>query len=98
MPSKKGKGKVKRSHPDAEEVAAERQVNIHVDIHLAPLEEDTPAEAVQPPAEAMPPPESCDWSCNQSWQSAFCCATSCGDLCLVVQSVIVICDWLCDYL
>ena len=60
MPAKKGKGKVKKSHPDAEEVAAERQVNIHVDIHLAPPEEDRPAVAVQPPVEAMPPPESCD--------------------------------------
>ena len=36
------------SHPDAEEVAAEGQVNVHVDIHPTPPEEDMPAEAVQP--------------------------------------------------
>ena len=63
MPPKKGKGRAKRSQPDAEEVAAEGQVNVHVDIHPAPPEEDTPAEAV-------PPPDSCDWSYNQSWQCA----------------------------
>ena len=55
MLPKKGMGGVKRSHPDAEEVAAGRQVNVHVDIHLSPPEEDMPAEAMQPPAEAMPP-------------------------------------------
>ena len=36
MPPEKGKGRAKRSHPDAEEVAAEKQVNVHVDIHPAP--------------------------------------------------------------
>ena len=51
MPPKKGKGRAKRSHP-AVEVAAEGQVNVHVDIHPAPPEEDMPAEAVQRPAEA----------------------------------------------
>ena len=36
------------SHPDAEEVATEGQVNVHVDIHPTPPEEDMPAEAVKP--------------------------------------------------
>ena len=100
MLPKKGKGQVKRSHPDAKEVAAGRQVNVHVDIHPGPPEEDMPtetmqppAEAVQPPAVAMPPPESCDWSCNQSWQSVIGRATSCGNLQLVMQPVVAICDW-----
>ena len=47
MPPKKGKGRAKRSHPDAEVVAAEGQVNVDVNIHPAPPEEDMPAEAVQ---------------------------------------------------
>ena len=55
MPLKKGKGRAKKSHPYAEEVAAGRQVNVHVDIHLAPPEEDMPGEAMQPSAEAVPP-------------------------------------------
>ena len=72
-----------------------------------------PAEAVQPQTEAMHPPESCDWSWNQSWQSVIGHATShgnlwlvvqpvvatgCGNLQLVVQSVVAICDWSCNYL
>ena len=112
MPPKKGKGRAKRSHPDAEEVTTEGQVNVDVDIHPAPPEEDMPAEAVQPSAEAVPPPESrgdlrlvvlpvmaiCNWSCNQSWRSVIGRATSHGDLRLVVQPVMAICDWSCDYL
>ena len=103
MPPKKGQGRAKRSHPDAEEVTTEGQVN--VDIHPAPPEEDMPAEAVHPQAEAVPPPESrgnlqlvvqpvvaiCDRSCNQSWQSAIGRATSRGNLQLVVQPVVEIC-------
>ena len=66
-------------------VAAEGQMNVPADIHL--------------PAEDVQPPESCDWSCNKSWQSAIGRATSRGDLPLVVQSVVTICHWSCrDYL
>ena len=54
MPPEKGNIRTKRSHPDAEEMAAaEKQMNVHVDIHPAPPEEDMPAEAVQPTAEAV---------------------------------------------
>ena len=97
MPPKKGKGRAKRSHPDAEEVTTEGQVNVN--IHPAPPEEDMPAEAVHPQAEAVPPPESrgnlqlvvqpvvaiCDRSCNQSWQSAVGRATSRGNLRVTCQ-------------
>ena len=53
MPPEKGKKGAKRSYPDAEEGDAERQMNVHVNIHPAPPEEDMPAEAVQPTAEAV---------------------------------------------
>ena len=46
-----------------------------------------------PPAEAVQPPESCHSSCNQSCRSAIGCSISRGDLRLVVQSVVSICDW-----
>ena len=89
MPPKKGQGRAKRSHPDAEEVTAEGKVNIDVDIHTAP-KEDMPAEAVQlqakavqPQAEAMPPTEIGR-------------ATSRSNLRLVVQPVVAICDWSCN--
>ena len=55
MPPKKGKGRAKRSYPDAEEVAAKGHVNVHAYIHPVPPEEDMPAEAVQPPAEVSSP-------------------------------------------
>ena len=78
----------------------------HVDIHLAPPEEDMPGEAMQHSAEAVPPTEShgnlqlvmqpvvaiCNWSGNQSRQSAVGYATSHGNMQLVIQSVIAICD------
>ena len=53
MPPEKGKRGAKRSYPDAEEGDAERQMNVHVNIHPAPPEEDMPAEAVQLPSEAV---------------------------------------------
>ena len=96
MPPKKGNGRAKRSHPDAEEVVAEGQVNVHVNIHPAPPEEDMPAQAARPSAEAVPPQRVVaigDWLCNQSWRSAIGRATSHGDLRLVVQPVMAVCDW-----
>ena len=56
-------------------------------MHPAPPEVDMPAEAVQPP-------ESCDWSYNQPWQSVIGRTTSRGNLRLVVQSVVAICDYI----
>ena len=95
MPPKKGQGKAKLSHPDAEEVTTEGQVNVDVDIHPAPPEEDMPEEAVQPPEcrgnlrlVVQPVVAICDWSYNQSWRSGIGRATSRGDLRLVVQSVV----------
>ena len=99
------------SHPDAEEVAAEGQVNVHVDIHPTPPEEDMPAEAVQPSVGTMRDGEPRTASSTftqllssenlifnvatltQSWQSTTGRATSRGDLRLVVQPVVAICDW-----
>ena len=72
MPQKKGKRRANRSTPDAEEVAAEGQVNVDVDIHPAPPEEDMPAEAVQTPSKGPPipphppPPPLCRWSSMSS--------------------------------
>ena len=40
----------------------------------------------------------CDWSCNQSWQSVIGNARSHGNLRLVVQPIVAICDWLYNQL
>ena len=87
MPPKKGKGRAKRSHRDAD-VAAEGQVNVHADIHPAPPEEDMPQRPCNPQQRPCHP--------RESGQSAIGCATSRGDLRLVVQPVMAICDWSCN--
>ena len=40
----------------------------------------------------------CDWSCNQSWQSVIGSASSHGNLRLVVQPIVAICNWLYNQL
>jgi len=82
---RKGKGRVKGSHPDAEEMAAEGQVNVDVDIHPAPPEEDIPEEAVRHQQRPYHPQ-----------RAAIGRATSRGNLQLVVLAVVAICDGSCN--
>ena len=97
MVPKKGKARAKRSHPDAE-----GQVNVHVDIQQRPYRWSSMSSSLRCHQRLSPEPTPsyyiCDWSCNQSWQSAIGRATSHSDLRLVIQSIIAICDWSCDCL
>ena len=90
MAPKKGKGRAKRSHPDAE-----RQVNVHVDIQQRPYhpmqveqhELQSSRRHQRPSPEPTPSYYICDWSYK-----------SLCHLWLVMQPVVAICDCSCNQL